>query len=199
MGTNLFTISGLVTALRLQRAAHREVLPPRGMSLRRRRPPTPEAGAGDRTPDCPKLHGLSYQALRDVFRILRVAGLPLELRLDEYREHLRRHHVDPSAIEERLARVRPFLAVLFGDATEDVPRTFFWPQRSEASMPPGPGYGIRFADGRVQRIGEMNVLTNQQADGLLAGGATLVWVDAHGDTNPIDVLVQDYVDDEEAS
>lgn len=199
MAANPFTISSLVAALRLQRAAGREVQPPRSMSLRRRRPATAETGAGGAMPHATKHHGLSHETLRDAYGILRVAGLPLAVRLDEYREHLRRRHVDPATLEERVARVRPFLALLFGteEGIEDVPIRSCGSKRPDPSAPPGPGYGIRFADGRLQRIGEMNVLTNRQADGLLEGGATLVWVDAHGEVSPIDVLLQDYTDDEE--
>lgn len=198
MGTNLFTIGGLVAALRLQRAARRDVQPTRTMTLRRRRPPASERSAADAPSTATEPLSLSYEALRDAYRVLRVSGLPLALRLDEYREHLRRHHVDPATIEERVARIRPFLAKLFGtEDAQDVQTSYLLPPPSEVSPPRGAGYGIRFADGRLQRISAMNVLTNRQADGLLKGGATLVWIDAQGEVSSIDVLLQDYTDDEE--
>jgi len=197
MGTNLFTIGGLVAALRLQRAARRDVQPTRTMTLRRRRPPAPERCAEGAHPTT-EPRSLSYETLRDAYCVLRVSGLPLALKLDEYREHLRRHHVDPATIEERVARVRPFLAKLFGtEDAQDVQTSYLLPRPSEAAPPQGAGYGIRFADGRLQRINAMNVLTNRQADGLLEGGATLVWIDAQGEVSLIDVLLQEYTDDEE--
>jgi len=55
-------------------------------------------------------------------------------------------------------------------------------------------YGIRLANGEVQMLTGKTVLTNEQTDGLLGGGAALVWVDAKGTASPLDVLIQEYDD-----
>jgi hypothetical protein len=57
-------------------------------------------------------------------------------------------------------------------------------------------YGIRLDSGQVQLLTGTTVLTNQQADGLLGGGAALVWIDANGEATPLDVLLQEYDDDD---
>lgn len=50
-------------------------------------------------------------------------------------------------------------------------------------------YGIRLATGEVQiLVTEGTALTNEQVDGLLGGGAELVWVDRDGAATPLDVL-----------
>jgi hypothetical protein len=56
-------------------------------------------------------------------------------------------------------------------------------------------YGIRLDSGQVQLLTGTTVLTNQQADGLLGGGAALVWIDDSGEATPLDVLLQEYDDD----
>lgn len=57
-------------------------------------------------------------------------------------------------------------------------------------------YGIRLDSGQVQLLTGATVLTNQQADGLLGGGAALVWIDDSGEAAPLDVLLQEYDDDD---
>lgn len=49
-------------------------------------------------------------------------------------------------------------------------------------------YGIRLANGEVQRVTESSALTNEQTDGLLGGGAEVVWIDPEGATTPIALL-----------
>lgn len=49
-------------------------------------------------------------------------------------------------------------------------------------------YGIRLATGEVQLLTDSSALTNEQADGLLGGGAELVWVDGEGAATQLDVL-----------
>jgi hypothetical protein len=56
------------------------------------------------------------------------------------------------------------------------------------------GYGIRFPGGKLQMLTDEPVLTNEQTDGLLGGGARVVWVDATGSIDPLDVLEQEYHD-----
>ncbi len=49
-------------------------------------------------------------------------------------------------------------------------------------------YGIRLANGEVQRVTERSALTSEQTDGLLGGGAELVWIDAKGEAKPLQLL-----------
>jgi len=50
-------------------------------------------------------------------------------------------------------------------------------------------YGIRFANGTVQLIGEHNTLTNEQADALLRCKAEVVAIDSSGAASRIDALL----------
>lgn len=49
-------------------------------------------------------------------------------------------------------------------------------------------YAIRLANGEVQPVTESAALNNEQVDGLLGGGATLVSIDANGRVTPLDVF-----------
>jgi hypothetical protein len=49
-------------------------------------------------------------------------------------------------------------------------------------------YGIRLANGEVQLLTESTVLTNEQTDGLLGGGAEVVWIDDDGAATPLELL-----------
>jgi hypothetical protein len=55
-------------------------------------------------------------------------------------------------------------------------------------------YGIRLANGEVQPVTESRALTNEQVDGLLGGGAELVWIDAEGIASRLDILQMDVSD-----
>jgi hypothetical protein len=65
-------------------------------------------------------------------------------------------------------------------------------------------YGIRLANGEVQIVSERSALTNAQTDGLLGGGAELVWIDARGAAKPLPLLhetktIAEVYDDENAT
>jgi hypothetical protein len=49
-------------------------------------------------------------------------------------------------------------------------------------------YGIRLANGEVQLVTESTALTSEQADGLLGGGAEVVWIDAEGTATSLALL-----------
>lgn len=175
MGHNLFTVRGLVAALKLQRSSPSTLPPADAVGDIVRMPPTA----------APRGQALGYEALRDVYCILRIAGAPLEDRLEHYRQLLRRRGVEPSTIEQRMNRIRPFLGALLGSGEER--------EAHAPTSPTSPGYGIRFQNGEVRRFPGMP-LPNCHADELRQGGAALVWVHADGATSPIDVIVQEYDD-----
>lgn len=49
-------------------------------------------------------------------------------------------------------------------------------------------YGIRLANGEVQLVTESSALTSEQTDGLLGGGAEVVWLDADGTATSLALL-----------
>ncbi len=49
-------------------------------------------------------------------------------------------------------------------------------------------YAIRLATGELQPLSVSRALTNAQADALLGGGAEVVWLDAEGRVQRLDVF-----------
>jgi hypothetical protein len=196
MGMKRVTLAAIFDAIarRRRRSEDRERRPrkPRPLAL----PAARVSAIATRTADA---GGAVYsdQDVADVYWILRMGfGVSLDDRLEYYREHHLRRGVAAATVEARIVSIRPFLAAALGveddraDTGSERPSSVGLVRRA----PDRAGYGIRFSTGEVQMLTATTAVTSKQADGLISGGATLVWVDATGSATPIDVLVQEYDD-----
>lgn len=192
----------LLAALRGQRPLQSDVISARTMRLPRALPPPRVRWLG--TEEYVTGQSLTTREADDAYWILRSGiGISLKERFEHYREHLLRRGTGPDEVARRLDAIRPFLlalAAIEDDAPDgDGSRI----SRVQVARRPGsPGFGLRFADGTLQRLTHSPALAPEHADAQLGGGAELVWCDAKDGVSPVSIPIQEYDDagdDEEGS
>lgn len=192
MGTKKFGIGRFLAALRRRRRLDEASTAPPRRTMLLALPPAPSEPVAVAS-DANVARG-QPRTSDDLYWILRRGiGASVPAKLDHFRRFFTARGVNRSEIESRVARMLPLLSALYGidepTVVQDLPAPRLGLHR----------YAIRLANGELHRLTQSSALTNQHTDGLMRGGAALVWIDDAGHERPLDVLVQHYDDSEDLS